>query len=312
MVLFTSWSARRLERRFPPRGQFVALSGGRLHLTDSRPGGAPRATVLLLHGASGNEADLRVALGERLAALGFRVVAVDRPGHGWSDRCGADAADPARQARLIRAALTRLGVERALVVGHSWSGALAQNFALDHSEFTQGLVLLAPVTHGWPGGVSWHYEPTALPVVGWLFAHLLAMPLGLLIFDRALAGVFAPQPTPPDYAARTGVALVLRPRAFRANARDVVGLKAFVTAQSRRLEKIAAPTAIVSGDADDIVLTELHSRASARAIPGARLTILPGVGHSPHHTAPESVIAAIVDVAERVAAPQPRSESAPR
>lgn len=291
----------------------MSLPEGRLHLTDLRPEGAPRATVLLLHGASGNEADPRVALGERLVALGFRVIAVDRPGHGWSERCGADAANPARQARLIRDALEREGVARAIVLGHSWSGALAQNFALDHKDFTQGLVLVAPVTHGWPGGVSWHYEPTALPVVGWLFAHLLAMPLGLLIFGRALAGVFAPQPTPADYAARTGVALVLRPRAFRANARDVVGLKAFVTAQSRRLGEIAAPTAIVSGAADDIVLTDLHSRASAKAIPGARLTILPGVGHSPHHAAPEAVTAAILDVARRADnASQPRSASAPR
>ena len=81
----------------------------------------------------------------------------------------------------------------------------------------------------------------------------------------------------------------------------------------RRLGEIAAPTAIVSGAADDIVLTDLHSRASARAIPGARLTILPGVGHSPHHAAPEAVTTAILDVARRAdGASQPRSASAPR
>ena len=85
----------------------------------------------------------------------------------------------------------------------------------------------------------------------------------------------------------------------------MVGLKQFVARQSLRLRDIVAPTAIVSGDHDDIVLTALHSLGSARAIPGARLTILPGVGHSPHHAAPEAVVAAILEVAERAGVRSP-------
>lgn len=311
LLAFTRWQALRLERRFPPGGRFVSMSGGRLHLTERQPRGAARANVLLLHGASGNQADVILPLGERLAALGFRVIAVDRPGHGWSDRLGPRSDSPAHQARLIRAALEREGVREAIVLGHSWAGALAQTFALDHADFTQGLVLLAPVTHPWPGGVAWYYTPASTPLVGWLFANLVALPTGLVVLRRVLASIFAPQPAPRDYPDATGVALVLRPRAFQANARDVAGLKAFVAAQSLRLSEIVAPTAIVAGDSDAIVLTALHSRASAKAIRDARLTILPGIGHSPHHAAPDAVVAAILDVAARRAA-QPRAASAPR
>src|SRR5215208_2632463 len=72
----------------------------------------PAGTVLLLHGASGSSGDPMMALGERLAQR-FRVVAVDRPGSGWSDRIGgAGAASPATQARIIRAALREIGIER--------------------------------------------------------------------------------------------------------------------------------------------------------------------------------------------------------
>ena len=97
--------AYRIERAHPPRGVPVPVDGGRLHVVAS---GATSATgdlpILLIHGASGNSADMTLALADRLGDR-HRVVAVARPGHGWSDRPGgrADSA-PARQAALIRAA----------------------------------------------------------------------------------------------------------------------------------------------------------------------------------------------------------------
>ena len=176
---FSVIETRRIEAAYPPRGSFVAIDGGRLHYEERHPVGVPRGTVVLLHGATGNEADMILALGDRLAAVGFRVIAPDRPGHGWSDRPDGEAdASPARQAVLIRQGLERVGIHHAIVLGHSWSGALAVNFALDQADFTDGLVLVSPVTHPWPGGIAWYYGPAASPWFGPLFNRVLTMPLG--------------------------------------------------------------------------------------------------------------------------------------
>jgi hypothetical protein len=95
---------------------------------------------------------------------------------------------------------------------------------------------------------------------------------------------------------------VLRPRHFKANAEDVADVEAYVAALSPRYGAIRAPTAIVTGDSDGVVYARIHSAGCARDIPGATLTILRGVGHSPHHCAPESVVAAIVEVDARASA----------
>lgn len=297
--------ARRVEARYPPIGRFVEVGGGRLHLVDVGPGARePLATILLLHGASGSSADPMMAIGKQLAQR-FRVVAPDRPGHGWSDRiAGSDAASPARQATLIREALDRIGVERAIVVGHSWSGALATNLALDHADRVAGLVLVSPVSHPWPGGaVAWYYTPAATSWLGWLLTRTVAAPAGLLGLGPGIMAVFAPQQAPPNYREEARVPLLLRPTAFQANAEDVAGLHAFVAGQSRRYGDIRAPTVIVAGEADIVVWTNLHSRSLERQIPGAKLIVLPGIGHMPHHAASDVVVREIEAVAERAASP---------
>jgi hypothetical protein len=117
--LFSAFCVRSIEQAHPPAGRFVEVSGGRLHLVELGP--ANGAPVVLFHGASGNLEDMRLALGDKLAER-HRVILVDRPGHGWSERPGGSAdASPARQAALIHEALQRIGVRRAVIVGHSWS-----------------------------------------------------------------------------------------------------------------------------------------------------------------------------------------------
>lgn len=300
LLVATAMGVSRIEARHAPRGTFVEVASGRLHVLD-RPArnGYPGATIVLLHGASGGLAEIDLALGEALSE-GHRVIAVDRPGHGWSDRPGGVAdASPARQADLIRQALDRMDVDRAVIVGHSLAGAVAANLALDHADKVSGLVLLSAVTHPWPGGVALQNTVASSPVLGGPMVRTIVYPLGMLTMDKAVAKVFAPGVPPPDYVERASIPLLLRPRQFRANAQDITNLKAFVTTQSSRYGAIAIPATVITADEDHVVTPGIHSEAIARQIAGAKLVVLPGAGHMPHHTATARVVAEIEEVVER-------------
>jgi pimeloyl-ACP methyl ester carboxylesterase len=272
------------------------VQGGRLHVVDlgGREHGADNdVPLVLLHGASGNLEEMRLALGERLRQR--RLILVDRPGHGWSTR-PADGASPARQAAMLSEMLGKLGIARAVVVAHSFAGAVATAMALDDPARVAGLVLLAPVSHPWPGGVAWYYTVAAMPLVGPLFARTVALPVGLLLMRPVVNVVFAPQAPPAGYVRRAAIAPILRPRNFLANARDVVGIRAFVTAQAPRYANIMAPTIILHGTEDTVVSARVHARHLAGVVPDAKLVLLDGIGHMPHHVATDQVAAAIDEV----------------
>jgi pimeloyl-ACP methyl ester carboxylesterase len=299
-AIITVIGTARIEAAHPAAGRFVEIAGGRLHVLELGPpirldpaAPAELLPIVLVHGASGNLQDMRLALGDRLAA-NRRVILVDRPGHGWSDRPGGAAdASPARQAALIVQALDRIGVRRFVLLGHSLGGTVATALALAYPDHVAGLVLLAPVTHPWVGGLGWYNAILSTPVVGPLFARTVALPLGALLLDGGAASVFAPQAVPADYVRRAAIRLLLRPSEFVANAQDVAVLKDFVTAQAPRYGEIAIPTVILAGSADATVSPRIHARAIAAAVPDARLIMLEGVGHMPHHTDTDAVVAAI-------------------
>ncbi|WP_342361001.1 alpha/beta hydrolase [Terrarubrum flagellatum] len=295
----TRIEAQRIAARFPPEGRFVEVAGGRLHYTDTPGSSAGAPPLLMVHGASSNHAELPMALNDALGGR-FRIISIDRPGHGWSDRIGgADAASPARQATIMASFLDAIGVKRAVVVAHSMAGAAALNLTLDHSDKVAGLVLISPVSHPWPGGISWYYEPAAHPWIGPIFANTLTLPMGLIGMKAGAASAFAPQAPSADYLERAKIPLVLRPQEFRANAEDVAALKPFVTKQAPRYREIIAPVAIITGDADSVVSPTIHSKALSEQIAGAELTVLRNVGHAPHHFAPDIVADAIVSLMAR-------------
>lgn len=290
LALATAVGAVLIERRHPPAGRFVEVGGGRMHVLElgAQHDGVP---IVLLHGASGNLHDMRLGLGERLASA-HRVILIDRPGHGWSGRPGGDDdASPSRQAALIAQTLDALNVKRAIVIGHSFAGAIVTAFALAFPERVAGLVLLAPATHPWPGGIAWFYTLASTPVIGPLFARTVVPPVAFLLLEPGSRSVFAPQPMPDDYVRRSALALLLRPSAFVANARDVARLLESVKRQSLRYGEIRAPTVIVTGDRDTIVSPDIHSRVLAATLPNAKLIMLPGVGHAVQHVAADLVIA---------------------
>ena len=261
IVMSAQVFSRRIEARHPPAGDLVDVGPCRIHCVETPASGRERGVVLLVHGASGNFADLNEALGARLSAIGFRVVSVDRPGHGWSERLAPrrEATSPERQADWIREALARRGVKDAVVVVHSLAGVLGLSMALNAPKFTRGLVLIAPVSHPWGGGVPWYYNVAAAPIVGPLFNWLIVPWAAHVYLRRGVKSVFAPQPTPQDYAERTRLKLLLRPWHFRANAEDVVDIEAHVNRLHAHYNEIRVPTAVVTGDHDGVVYTHIHA-----------------------------------------------------
>ena len=289
--------ARLIERAHPPRGRFVNSDGWRQHVVEL--GAAAGTPVVLLHGAGCNLEDMRLALGERLAVR-HRVILIDRAGLGWSRRQvwhdSRRSSSPAYQAAVLHDVFDRLGIERAIVVGHSWGGTLAATFALDRPERVAALVLLAPPLYPLSRGMTWLYALFATPLAGWLYAHTLALPLGLPFIGLGLGSAFLPQLPPRGYIGRTAALLLLRPATFFANARDVADLKANLEIQAVRYSALAAPTVVMTGTRDMVVAPRRHAFVFAEAVRSAKLVVLPGVGHMLHHAAAERVIAEIEEI----------------
>ncbi|WP_322513954.1 alpha/beta hydrolase [Rhodopseudomonas palustris] len=288
LALLTQAGVLWLQGRFPPQGEVIAVSGGRLHVVDLGPRNLATPPIVMIHGASSNLGAMRVPLGDQLARR-HRVLLIDRPGHGWSSRDDLADSSPATQAQMIGEALDSLGVARAIVVVHSMAGALGARMALDQPQRVAGLVMLAPVTHPWRGGVGTYNQVMTTPVVGPLLAHTVTLPLGLLLTEPGARSAFAPQTMPEDYVDASATPLLLRPRAFLANSWDLTTLKAAVAEQAARYPQITAPTVLIHGDADEIVSVDIHSRAFAAAVPQAKLIVLPDVGHMVQNAAPDLV-----------------------
>ena len=296
LSVWTWLQARQIEADYPPVGHFFGEAGARLHYVDIRPDtGADLPALVFVHGASGNLNDQMGAFVKKLNGRA-RMIFVDRPGHGYSDRAGAE--NPAKQAEQYRKLLDDLDVEKAVFVGHSLGAASVAAFAVLYPEYTKGLVFLAPATHPWSTGVTWYYDIAAMPVVGHLFTHTLTLPVGMRSLESGSKHVFEPQELPKNYIKDAAIALMLRPETFRNNARDVAGLNEFVSEFSPRYQEIKVPTVVITGDVDDVVAPSIHSIGLERDIEGAELIVVPGLGHKPDYTATDQVIAAIEKVSK--------------
>jgi pimeloyl-ACP methyl ester carboxylesterase len=280
----------RAERAYPG-DRFFDIDGTRMHaLTFGQTG----PVILMLHGASANAREFEATLAPRLSDS-HRVILLDRPGHGHSER-PANGHELGVQARLAAGVLDQLSPdEPAVVVGHSFGGAVALRLALDHPEKVRGLVLVAPVSHEWGGGgQSWHNLYARHPVIGPVFNQLIPL-LGPSQAGRGIQSVFAPDPPPSTYFEDAGIALLFRPAQFRANALDVTHLEAELAAQQGRYAELGMPVTVFSGAQDTVLNPALHVGRLKHQVTRLDMVALPDGGHMPHH-------AQGADVADRIRA----------
>ncbi|WP_161861514.1 alpha/beta fold hydrolase [Algicella marina] len=273
-----------------PTGQFVSVGTNRLHyqlMGDSGP------KVIAIHGASGNLRDWALGPAQALAT-DHQVLLFDRPGFGFSDRARQNGSNLFVQAELMHDAARQLGFEGATLIGHSFGGSVALAWALSRPESIGGLMLLAAPSQVWQGGLGLLTTLTGTPVVGPLLSRILPA----IASDDLVAGtvtrIFRPQTPPPGYVEAVGADLALRPEQIRNNSQDLKGLKDQVRKMVPRYPGIEMPVELLHGDADTTVPLKVHSVPLSGQLPNAKLTVLEGIGHMPHHAATAEMRAALL------------------
>lgn len=264
--------------------RFVQSEGVPIHVASW--GDPTKPSVLMIHGAS---SDMGVFAPSVIPVLekDYFLSAYDRPGMGYSQR-PANSDLLKVQADVAADVIDQMGLKKPIIVTHSWAGAVGLRLALDHPDKISGLVLISPVAYEWPGGVTWYNYWSATPLIGDIF-NIIAQPFTAAALSDGIRGTFAPMAVNKDYVEKAGSARATRPSAMRANALDLVNAKREIIAQQARYPEIKIPIAILAGDKDDVVWTDLHSRGLAKTLPETRLEVLPGVGHLPQEAAPEKV-----------------------
>lgn len=290
-ALWNGAQARRAERDHPPAGRFLEIGGVRLHYLE-RGSGAP---VVLLHGNVVTAEDyLLSGVFDRLVEHGHRVVAIDRPGFGFSDRPQGMLWTPAAQAHLLRRALARLGLEHPVVVGHSLGTMVALAMALDHPDAIGGLVLL-----------SGYYKPTArldvplvalaaIPLIGDVLRYTVSPLVGRAMLPLNFKVMFAPRSVPEYFRHEFPYGFPVRPGQIRAEAQDAASMVPAAAALRARYSELRLPVTIMAGIEDKIVDVDGHAVWFHDTIPGSELHLVPNAGHMFHYAVPEQVAAAIV------------------
>jgi len=299
LVVPLLWPVPELVGVVPPReladfdSKFIEVNGIEVHYKESAPT-SPTCNVILLHGFGASTFSWRdtiLGLGERC-----RVVAFDRPGFGLTSRPmpgdweGDSPYSPTAQADLTVALMDELGMERAVVVGHSAGAGVAVLVAARHPERVSGLVLEDPAVvagGGTPGWIAPLLRTPQARRVGPLFLRRFAGAGS----DSLIKGAYA------DPSLVTEPILAGYRKPLKAEDWDR-GLWELTVAPrpddpADALPTLKMPVLVIWGEKDTFVSPE-DNRRTADLIPGAQAISLPEVGHIPHEEVPAAFETLIV------------------
>ncbi|MHA6264656.1 alpha/beta fold hydrolase [Arenibacterium sp. CAU 1754] len=282
LYLWTGSMARQAEKAIPQTGPKQPVNGGSIHYVEMGPENAP--PVVLIHGLSGQLQHMTYAISD-LLAQDFRVIAIDRPGCGYSDRDSDDLAALDEQARMIWEFLDAKGIERPVLAGHSLGGALSLAMALHDPDKAGALALLAPATQH-EDEVAPIFQGLAIesPVMRRMVANTIAIPMGKFMADKVIKAAFYPEPPVSDFLIRAAAVLGMRPKAFVGASADLVMLEDGLPQQSAQYPQLKVPGGILYGDKDALLSCEVHGKPMQAF--GLQYEELAGRGHMIPMTAP--------------------------
>jgi pimeloyl-ACP methyl ester carboxylesterase len=287
----------------PKDATFANVSGVRVRYVDRGSKSAP--AVVLLHGFA-SSLDTWDAVMPVLEKKGFRVIALDLKGFGWTDRPEGDYS-PEAQAKLVYALLDQRGVARASFVAHSWGSSVALVAALQHPDRVSRLALYD----------AWVYEEQLPTFFHWARADGVGETLFALWYkerpDDKIAQAFYDPSLVTEKLVDEVEAALDRPGTVAAALAAVRGQR-YVQLQ-RRYRTIQQPTILLWGREDQVTSLRFGERLS-KELPNAKLVVYPQCGHFPMIEAEsastadlvtflEPELAAVQQATQPVAAPKP-------
>lgn len=270
---------------------FVTIDNLRVHYIESGTG----RPVVLIHGNAGSVEDFEFGALDRLSS-DYRVLAIDRPGHGSSDRPTQKTATVEFQAELLHRTLSTLSIVQPILVGHSWGAALALVYALKYRSDVSAMVLLAPAAYPDDSGNGLVRALIRTPVISDLSLFLGRKIVGHRMLRRTLALAFYPQPLLDSYLNLVKSQWLDQER-LRSYVEDESTLNDSLRKTSKRYPEINIPVVIVTGDKDQIVSPSGNAYALHAAIAQSRLIEIKDTGHELPLTHPEIIETALSVIA---------------
>lgn len=284
----------------PREGRFVHAGDVELYIEEF---GTGDQTAIIVHGMAAWSGTWR-PVAQALADDGWRVIAVDMPPFGFSERPGDRSYWREAGARRLVALSRELELDRPLLIAHSYGSRSAFEALLSEPHAFRGIVAISPALDGIYGGeIAEGASPLRLLSHEWLRYPLIASTLSNPLLATKLLQLFMYR---KEAATSDIVALYQAPSSLAQSTSDlghwVFGfLAGYDTGFSQvrsHLASLTLPVALIWGRED--TTTPLRDGEALRAmIPGATITILEGVGHMPHLENPASFTAALIDVTRR-------------
>ncbi|MDR7040491.1 pimeloyl-ACP methyl ester carboxylesterase [Methylobacterium sp. BE186] len=287
-ALYSVSKAREAKQRHPPIGSFLTVDGVRLHYVE-RGQGQP---LLLIHGNGTMIQDYLVSGIVDELAQRYRVIIIDRPGYGYSERPRA-LWTPRAHATLFQKALQQLGVSQAVVLGHSWGSLVAVALALQAPRLVRGLVLASGYYYPTLRADVILFSPPAIPVLGDAMRYTISPVISRLLLPGLIKAMFAPASVPDRFDREFPKELMLRPSQLRASAEDAAMMTPVTIELQEHYRELKLPVVIVTGADDQIADVGRQSERLHGEIANSELIVVPGMGHMIHHLAPEQVVAAV-------------------
>jgi pimeloyl-ACP methyl ester carboxylesterase len=270
----------------PAEGRLVATPGGDIFIQERGPKtGAP---LLLVHGTAA-WSGFWLAVADELGRDGYRAVAIDLPPFGFSSRSATGAYARSDQAERISGLIAALGLERPVIVGHSFGAGPVVEAAMRHPDQIRGVILV-------DGALGLPAEGEDYPPENRLLQWLLDQPVAAeclvsatlvnpYLTRRLLAGLLFRR----DAASEAEADILRKPFSRAGTTQAYARWLPFLlfadrgakSAAPENYARVAMPIALIWGRQDDVTPLAQGQRLQ-RLLPGATLDIINDVGHIPH------------------------------